>query len=199
VRAKSRERPVESTKRSGCFPPSHGACSKVSAASWRRSALNLRAHLGPLRAEFIRALVEEPVESGPRGIVGVGRQDAFDGLETKVNFLAEAESESDARLVLADRRGAVLDAEPAQHGHDGRDERLADDQVRAAPVVKDGHLHAFLREETGQGRARRAAADDADGIDFIFHRWIFPLAVSGTLSTNRNSTGTLYRASAPRQ
>ena len=114
----------------------------------RADALDLRPHLGALRAEFIRALIEEPVERGPRRIVGVSRQDAVDGFETKIDLLVASERESHAGLVLADRGGALLDAEPAQDRDDRRDQRFAHDQVRPAAIVEDGDVHALLREET---------------------------------------------------
>ncbi len=112
-------------------------------------------------------------------------------METEFNLLAEAEGEGDTGLVLADGGGAVLDAEFAQYGNDRRNERLADNKVGPAAIVKDGDIHPFHREETGQGRARRPAANNSDRFNLLLHLWILPLGVSGTLSTSLNSTGTL--------
>ena len=166
MRAKSRLRPVESTSKSGCRPRSHGACASVSSASRNpfpstRSifARTLRA----FHAQLVGAFVEQTIKRGTRRVVGISRHGRTgERLKRKIDLFVRVEGERDARLVLANRRGAFLQTQFPQHGHNRRNERLADDQVGPAAIVEKGHVHAFHREQRSERRARRAAADDAN-------------------------------------
>jgi hypothetical protein len=68
-------------------------------------------------------------------------------LETKLGPFIRIEGESDARLVLANRRGALFQAQFPQHRHDRRNERLSDNQIGPAAIVEKGDVHALHRKE----------------------------------------------------
>ena len=90
--------------------------------------LDLRPCAHALHAQFIGAFVEQMIERGARGVVGVGRPSVMaERLETKLGPVIHAKGERDARLVLANRRGALFQSQFPQHGHNRRNERLADD------------------------------------------------------------------------
>src|ERR1039458_7750287 len=90
-------------------------------------------------------------------------------LETELDLLIHAERERHAWLVLADRRRALFQAQPPQHRHNRRNERLADNQVGPAAIVEYSHLHALEREQRCQRRSRGPAADNRDGSLSVSH------------------------------
>ena len=73
-------------------------------------------------------------------------------LETKLDLLVRIEGERDARFVLANRRGALFQSQFPQHRHHRRDERLADDRVRAG-----GHRRKVSRPRLSSSAAKRAS------------------------------------------
>ncbi len=86
-------------------------------------------------------------------------------LEAKINPAIRAKGEGDARLVLANRRGALFQTQFPQHGYDCRNERFADDQIGPAAIVEKRHVHVLHRQERCERCARWAAADDANRSD----------------------------------
>ena len=45
----------------------------------------------------------------------------------------------------------VFQVQFSQHGDDGWNQRFADDQIRAAPIIKNSYVHAFFGQERREG------------------------------------------------
>jgi hypothetical protein len=131
-------------------------------------ALDFCADGRALDAEFVSAFFEQAIKRRARGILSIsGHGRAGEGGEREIDLFVLAQREADAGLVLANGGDAFLQVQFAQDGDDGGNEGFADDQVRAASIVKNGYIQAFFYQERGEGGTRRAAANDPNGFNGI--------------------------------